>query len=78
MPKVTSTAAQSRVDRLRGTLRARETLLTAIRSSPIYKDYVATLEDVLAEERDRYESMAADEYTRGRISMLKDLISEIK
>lgn len=75
MPQVNT---KERVNRLRGVIRAKTTLHTALRSSPIYKDYVDTLGEALHEERERYESMAADEYTRGRISMLKDLIAEIK
>ena len=71
-------SVQERVNRLQGKVRAKTTLHTAIRSSPIYKDYIDTLNEALAEERDRYESTPADEYTRGRISMLKDLLEEIK
>ena len=67
-----------RVNRLKGKLRAKTTLLSAMRGSPVFKEYVETLEESLHEERERFENNDANEYTRGRISMLKDLLEEIK
>jgi len=67
-----------RVNRLKGKIRAKTTLLSAMRGSGIFKEYVETLEETLHEERERFENNDANEYTRGRISMLKDLLEEIK
>ena len=67
-----------RVNRLRGKVRAKTTLFSAMRASAVFKDYVEILEESLHEERERFENNDANEYTRGRISMLKDLLEEIK
>lgn len=67
-----------RVNRLKGKIRAKTTLLSAMRGSSVFKEYVETLEESLHEERERFENNNANEYTRGRISMLKDLLEEIK
>ena len=67
-----------RVNRLKGKIRAKTTLLSAMRRSSVFKEYVETLEESLHEERERFENNDANEYTRGRISMLKDLLEEIK
>jgi hypothetical protein len=67
-----------RVNRLKGKIRAKTTLLSAMRGSAVFKDYVGTLEEALHDERERFENNDANEYTRGRISMLKDLLEEIK
>lgn len=63
---------------VREQFRAKTTLITAMRSSPAFKDYVELLKVLLASERDAFEAQTASEYTRGRINMLKDIIKEIE
>lgn len=69
---------KERVNQIQAQARAKTSLLTAMRASPVFKDYVSMLEVTLELERENFETREADEFTRGRIGMLKDLIKEIK
>ena len=51
--------------------------LTDLRSSSKFRDLLTRLEDIIANERDIYESTTADEYKRGRLNALSDLWQEL-
>lgn len=51
--------------------------LVDLRSSSKFKDLLTRLEDIIANERDIYESTTADEYKRGRLNALSDLWQEL-
>lgn len=52
--------------------------MTSLRRSPDFVKFVQHLEDVLDEERDLYETQEASDYKRGRVSVLKEIVSVCK
>lgn len=56
----------------------RKRVLGMMKQSTVFRDYIEYVEELLANERDRYEDEAATEFARGRVSMLKSLIDELK
>lgn len=51
--------------------------LEQLRANTAYRDLIQRLEDIVASERDLYESTVADEYKRGRLNALTDLLVEL-
>lgn len=53
-------------------------VLAMMSTSTVFQQYVEYLEDLLARERQEYEDTEASEFARGRVWLLKSLISELK
>lgn len=60
------------------TLERKALPLQSLRRDPGFMKLVAVLEDQLASERQDYETHEANEFTRGRVTVLKELIKELK
>lgn len=56
----------------------KEKVINAVKTNLHFREYLSVLEEMLTEERDDYENMTASEFARGRISMLKSLIDDLK
>lgn len=56
----------------------RTKVMSAMRTNVTFKEYVAYLKQCLDNEREEYESNTATEFARGRVSMLKTMISELE
>ena len=49
-----------------------------VKTNVVFEHYLNYLDELLARARDEYEGQPASEHLRGRVSMLKDLISELR
>lgn len=56
----------------------RPNLQKLIASSPVQRELATYLRQQLEQERDAYEAVAASEYQRGKINMLRDVIAFIE
>lgn len=56
----------------------RKKVLNLAKTSVQFQEYVVYLKELLENERVEYEENAATEFARGRVSMLKQLIDELK
>lgn len=56
----------------------RKKVLNLAKSSVQFQEYQVYLQELLANERVEYEENTATEFARGRVSMLKQLIDELK
>ena len=54
-----------------------ETIRALVKSNPAFGELYKFLHDMLASEREEFESNVANEHTRGRIDMLKHIIKII-
>lgn len=53
-------------------------VLSMMKTSTVFTQYVEYLEELLAVERQEYEDNTATEFARGRVWMLKTLIDDLK
>lgn len=60
------------------TLERKMVPLQALRRDPSFVKLIGVLEEQLAIERQEYETQEANEFTRGRVTVLKELIKELK
>lgn len=56
----------------------RKKVLNLAKTSMQFQEYVVYLKELLENERVEYEENASTEFARGRVSMLKQLIDELK
>lgn len=52
--------------------------MAILRTHPTFRTIIGMLEMQLAEERDMYENQPANDYTRGRVTMLRDMIKQFR
>lgn len=54
------------------------TAATELKSSSSFREVIAALEAMLAEERQLYETTEASEFKRGRVCILNELLTTIR
>lgn len=52
--------------------------LSQLKSNRGFQQFLACLETALEEARETYESSTASDFNRGRVAVLKEIISDIK
>lgn len=55
-----------------------EDILQMLRSHPTFPAALEVLDEMLEQERDVYENTPASEYTRGRVTQLREIINRFK
>lgn len=60
------------------TLTPNKSLQSTLASSPVQRPLVEYLQQELAKERELFENSAANEFTRGRVIMLRDVLAFVE
>lgn len=56
----------------------RKDIINSIRTNPIQRDLMVYLTAYLEELRDEFEARVSDEFTRGKIDIIKQFIKDIR